>query len=139
ASGKADPEEPADPFPLATRAPAATNLSTLDIAGFPQSFEQIHLLTAGKFADEAKKRGFLLRAGQPFEVAALEELHQHSVLVPLYRVDPAKADQVGDADLSYRCTDVRVLRRGIEAGWATDPACEDFQPWNGSGEYHLYS
>jgi hypothetical protein len=129
--------EPAMPPIIIRRALAATSRSSLDLLTLQYPFSQVNLLTPEGFAKEAERRhSHAARGRLHLDVAGLEELHRHGVLVPLLRVDLGDADPERRIDVSGSLTAQHVtntipaeLFRAADEGRVHDPAAEAFAAW----------
>jgi hypothetical protein len=125
------------PFVIIRRARAATRRSSLDLLTLRYPFSQVNLLTADEFVKEYERRYSSALCDQHrLDVAALEELHRHGVLVPLFRIDLTAADPQNRIDVSGSLTAQHVtntvpaeLFQAADEGRAYDPAVEPFAAW----------
>ena len=120
------------PLVVIRRARAATARSSLDLLTLPYPFSQVNLLTPEEFVREAERRhSFGMSSRLHLDVAALEALHRHGVLIPLFRVDLTTGDPQRRIDVSGSLT-VRhatntipsELFRAADEGRVHDPADE---------------
>lgn len=125
------------PFVIIRRAVAATSRSSLDLLTLRYPFSQVNLLTPDEFVKEHERRySFAMRDQHRLDVAALEELHRHGILVPLFRIDLTAADPQRHIDVSGSLTAQHVtntipaeLFGAADEGRAYDPAAEPFAAW----------
>jgi hypothetical protein len=129
--------ESAIPRAITRRALAATSRSSLDLLTLHYPFSQVGLLTPENFVREAERRySHAMRGRFNLEVAGLEELHRHGILVPLFRVDLTGPDPEQRIHISASLTAQHVtntipaeLFRAAGEGRLRDPAAEPFAAW----------
>ena len=128
------------PFVIIRRALAATARSSLDLLTLQYPFSQVDLLTPEEFVKEAERRhSYAMSSRLHLDVAVLETLHRHGVLVPLFRVDLAAGEHPQPIDVSGSFTARHVtntipseLFRAAAEGRVHDPAAEPFIGWPSS-------
>lgn len=119
--------------------------STLEVLRGPWPFSQVHPLDVEDVVRAAEDRRLRLRDGGVVTTFVLEELHQRSLLVPLYRVAPVGAPtEVMEipslaADNPVTSSTSGALLDGARLGRVTDPAEEDFTAWGEGADTYLYS
>lgn len=115
---------------------AGTAKGTPDLLALPLPFTQIGLLTPEEFVKEAERRHVRTSVGLNLDLAGLEELHRHEILVPFFRVDIDRADLRRAIDTSSsltrtlaRSTVLDELYAGAQEGRVHDPAAEPYESW----------
>jgi hypothetical protein len=129
------------------RARAATARSSLDLLTLQYPFSQVNLLTPEAFIREAERRySSSISSRLHLDVAALEALHRHRVLVPLYRIARTTGDPQRRIDVTGSLTARHVTTtipaevfRAADDGRVYDPADEPFTAWSTGDSDYLYS
>jgi hypothetical protein len=124
-------------FVIIQRALAATSRSSLELLMLRYPFSQVNLLTPEEFVKEAERRhSYAMRDRHRPDLAALQELHRHGILVPLFRVDLTAAEPRRPIDVSGSLTAQHVINpipaelfRAASQGLVHDPAVEPFAAW----------
>ena len=125
------------PFVIIRRALAATARSSLDLLTLQYPFSQVDLLTSEEFVKEAERRhSYAMSSRLHLDVAVLETLHRHGILVPLFRIDLNPGDPQRRIDISGSLTAQHVtntipseLFRAADEGRVHNPAAEPFNAW----------
>jgi hypothetical protein len=129
------------------RAHAGTTRSSLDLLTLRYPFSQVNLLAPEEFVREAERRqSSSMSSRLHLDVAALEALHRHGVLVPLFRVDLTTGDAQRHIDVTGSLTAQHVtttipseLFRSADDGRVYDPAEEPFAAGSTVDSGYLYS
>jgi len=115
---------------------AATSRGSLELLNLPYPFSQAGLLDAGDFLKLASQRRIKMSGARDLDLAGLQELHQHQILVPLFCVRLGDKDRSKKVDttsnltkLNIRATLVNQLYVAASEGRLTDPSTEPFEPW----------
>jgi hypothetical protein len=115
---------------------AATARTSLDLLALPYPFSQVGLLTAEEIVTAADERRLRMAGGRHLDLSGLEELHRHSILVPMFCVrlgsgDPQRAiDTAGNLTRKHvAATIVWELFAAADEGRVTDPSAETFLEW----------